>query len=150
MKKLDFPFIMSPFFCYPLSRNDLLPEMRQTAWKKMKMDGKMKTLKKEELKEMGESGDDFLLANVLTEKQFQQEHIPGSVNIPVTVENFAERFLNEAGSKDRKIVVYCASFECQASSKAARKLEAAGFTDVYDFEGGMKEWKEGGYPTESS
>ncbi|MCG5516796.1 MULTISPECIES: rhodanese-like domain-containing protein [unclassified Ectothiorhodospira] len=43
-----------------------------------------------------------------------------------------------AGGKDRKIVVYCANFDCDASRKAAAKLDNTGFTDVLDYEGGTR------------
>lgn len=104
------------------------------------------TLTRDELKEKMDAGDDFALVNVLSEEQFEQEHIPGSINIPLdqVEEEFPRRF-----DEDDDIVVYCASHSCQASPKAAEKLEAMGFTDVKDYEGGLSDWKEQ-YETESS
>lgn len=110
----------------------------------------MKTLSREKLKEMIGKDNDFLLVNVLLPKQFNREHIPGSVNIPVNDENFERKFEEKAESKDRKIVVYCASFDCKASPNAAERLENLGYKKVYDYQGGIKDWKEAGYPTESS
>ncbi len=48
--------------------------------------------------------------------------------------------------KDETIVVYCASFDCQASTNAAQKLLSMGYTDVLDYKGGLKEYKEAGLP----
>ncbi|MFP3983201.1 MAG: rhodanese-like domain-containing protein [Desulfurivibrionaceae bacterium] len=110
----------------------------------------MKTLGREQLKEMMAKDKDFLLVNVLLPKQFNQEHIPGSVNIPVNDENFEQKFEEKAESKDRKIVVYCASFDCKASPNAAERLEKLGYKEVYDYQGGIKDWKEASYPVESS
>jgi hypothetical protein len=34
------------------------------------------------------------------------------------------------------------------SPKAAKKLESAGYAEVYDFVGGLKEWEGSGFPLE--
>lgn len=47
-----------------------------------------------------------------------------------------------SADKCRKIVVYCSSFECDASRQAAEKLDHAGFEAVYDYEGGTRDWFE--------
>lgn len=110
----------------------------------------MKTLTKEKLKQMIEDHEDFVLINVLAEEYFDQEHIPGSVNIPVKQEDFVDKVKARLPDKSKKVVVYCASFECQASTAAAKKLADDGYQDVYDYEGGIKEWKEAGYELEST
>ena len=110
----------------------------------------MKTLTKEKLKQMIDDHEDFVLINVLAEEYFDQEHIPGSVNIPVKQEDFVDKVKARLPDKSKKVVVYCASFECQASTAAAKKLADDGYQDVYDYEGGIKEWKEAGYELEST
>lgn len=101
------------------------------------------SLTRAELKDMNErEHEDFVLINVLPRDEFLKQHIRTSVNIPVTEDNFTELVEKVAGSKDRKIVVYCASFDCDASPKAAKMLEEAGFTQVFDYEGGAKDWFE--------
>jgi rhodanese-related sulfurtransferase len=80
---------------------------------------------------------------VLPEDNFNEKHIRTSINIPHEDKQFTEMVEKVAGSKDRKIVVYCASFDCDASKKAAEKLEKAGFDRVYDYEGGTKDWFNG-------
>jgi rhodanese-related sulfurtransferase len=110
----------------------------------------MQTLTHEQLKAMLDRHDDLVLINVLGQEPFEQAHIPGSYNIPVGERDFVERVEDTVGNKHSKVVVYCASFECNASPTAARKLEQAGFSQVYDFEGGTKDWREAGYPLETS
>jgi rhodanese-related sulfurtransferase len=101
----------------------------------------MQPISHDDLKTMNEAQhQDFVLINVLSREAFNREHIRTSVNVPVDNDNFASIVEAIAGSKDRNIVVYCASFDCNASSKAARKLEDAGFTKVFDYEGGTKDW----------
>ncbi len=104
----------------------------------------MKTITKEELKEKMEAGG-VVLVEVLKPEKYKEEHIKGAVNIP-TKEIVTEA--KQKFDKDDMIVVYCSDFECTASPTAARKLTDAGFTNIYDFEGGKKEWKEAGYPME--
>ena len=88
----------------------------------------------------------YVLVNVLDEEQFEQEHIPGSINIPRgQIDAFEERF-----GKQKKIIVYCASRECPASNQAAEELADRGFQHVYDYEAGMRGWKEAGNRVEGS
>lgn len=103
----------------------------------------MKTLTKKELKAMNEqTQEDFVLINVLSQEDFNKQHIRTSINLPYKADDFEKAVERVSGSKDRKIVVYCASFDCNASPKAAEKLDNAGFTHVFDYEGGTKDWFE--------
>lgn len=102
----------------------------------------MKTLTTEQLEHWREQRASFSLINVLPRAQYKKAHIPGSVNIPLEGEDFAERVEQAVGGSDKKVVVYCASSECNASEKAAQALDQAGFTSVYDYEGGTKAWQE--------
>ncbi|MDO3380951.1 rhodanese-like domain-containing protein [Gilvimarinus algae] len=103
----------------------------------------MQAITRNDLKRMNESEhDDFVLINVLSPDAFNQAHIRTSVNVPVDQEGFEEMVKAIAASRDRHIVVYCASFDCDASRQAAEQLDAAGFKHVYDYEGGTKDWIE--------
>ena len=48
----------------------------------------------------------------------------------------------------KPVVVYCSSFTCQFSPLAAHKMAEMGYTEVYDFEGGLADWQEAEYPFE--
>ena len=88
----------------------------------------------------------YALVNVLDEDIFEQQHIPGSINIPQGNEQeFEKRF-----DKEKELIVYCASTDCDASPQVAQRLTDRGFSNVRDFEAGMREWKEGGLPVEGS
>ena len=102
----------------------------------------MKAIKKDELKEKLESGN-VTLIEVLDEEKYKKEHIKGAINIPLKKigTEAKQRF-----DKDEEIVVYCSDYECTSSPTAAKKLDDLGFENVYDYEGGKKEWKEAGYP----
>jgi rhodanese-related sulfurtransferase len=82
------------------------------------------------------------LVNVLEPEMFDEKHIPNYVNIPGdNVDQFEQRF-----SKDKNIVVYCASKECDASPRAAQALAERGFRHVFDYEGGVADWEKGSQP----
>jgi rhodanese-related sulfurtransferase len=102
----------------------------------------MKAISRDNLNTMIEQRKDFVLINVLAPEQFNRLHIPGSISIPVDSDDFVEQVDRIAGSRDREVVVYCASFICDASTQAAEKLDQAGFTKVADYEGGTRDWFE--------
>ena len=102
----------------------------------------MNTIDAQTLRQWQTDHRSFLLLNVLSPDAFEKDHIPESVNVPVNATDFVAQVERLAGDKARAVVTYCASMECDASTRAARNLEAAGFKDVTDFKGGMKEWNE--------
>jgi rhodanese-related sulfurtransferase len=71
------------------------------------------------------TSDGPLILDVRTPGEFQMGAYPGAVN--VGLDELIDR-VDEFGSKDREIVVYCASGA--RSSYAQRLLEQAGFTNV--------------------
>ncbi len=104
----------------------------------------MKTITKDELKKKLENGNIHLI-EVLGENEYNKAHIKGAINIPLKkVGTEAKQKFNE----EDEIVVYCSDYDCSASPTAAKKLDSLGFKNVYDYEGGKKEWKEAGLPME--
>lgn len=108
----------------------------------------MKTLTRDQLKNMLDRRDDILVINVLDRDQFAKSHIPGSVNIPLEEGEFLERVEELVPNKDKRIITYCASFKCLASTEAAKKLDTGGYKAVFDYKGGIQDWMEAGYPFE--
>lgn len=105
----------------------------------------MEKIQKEELKKRLED-DSLTIIEVLEPEEYNKEHIKGAVNIPLkeVVKEARQRF-----DKDQELVVYCSDADCTASPTAGKKLEDAGYSNVYHYKGGKKEWKEAGYPMES-
>jgi rhodanese-related sulfurtransferase len=101
----------------------------------------MKTINKQKIEEYQENNEDYLLINVLPKENFQEQHIPSSINIPFKGNaNFVEQVQAEASSKDQKIVLYCMDKNCSLSEDAAQKLEDEGFTQIEDYEKGIDNW----------
>lgn len=105
----------------------------------------MKEIDAAQLKQLREREPEVEVINVLEPDAFREARIPGSRNIPVSSTEFVQEVESVLGDRDKDVVVYCASQECDASPRAARKLEEAGFTHVFDFTGGTRAWGEAGF-----
>ena len=77
---------------------------------------------------------------------FENEHIPGAINIP-------HREMNEETTKlldkSKTYVSYCTGIGCNASTKGALNMTKLGFT-VKELIGGIEWWKFEGHDTEGS
>lgn len=105
----------------------------------------IKQISAEDLLKKIENSENFKLVDVLLPSGYEKWHIPGAINIEIDeLENLALKMLD----KYDEIIVYCASFECQSSTRAAKILETLGFTNVSEYKGGKKEWMEKNYPIE--
>lgn len=105
----------------------------------------MKQISRESLKEMMDKKAKFLLIDARMHEAYEREHLPGAVTIPS--EHLHADMLSGLRKTDT-LVTYCSSSECDASKDAAKKLEKFGFKKVLRFKGGIKDWKDAGYPTE--
>ena len=106
----------------------------------------MHTMTAQELREEMEEDHHLLVLNVLSAEEFEQEHIPGSYNVPQGAPDFLRRVADFAGGRARRMVVHCSGIMCDASARALQTLNRAGFTNVHRFEGGMSDWKRTGFP----
>lgn len=97
--------------------------------------------------QMMNSGKKLTLVDVLPKDSYFREHIKGAISLPLAeLEEEAAKVLR----KDDLIVTYCASFACQASTKAAEKLVSLGYKNVLDYKGGLKYYREAKLPMEGS
>jgi rhodanese-related sulfurtransferase len=104
----------------------------------------MKRITRDELKGYLDNSENVTLVEALPEMYWRKAHIPGALQIDFTeVEEKAASLLPNKGDK---IVVYCASTECQNSTKAARALDSLGYSDVHEYVEGKQDWEEAGYP----
>lgn len=107
----------------------------------------VKKIGRNEFRELICTNKNVRIVDVLDMDHFNQEHMRGAISLPLSsLEKRAEETLH----KNDKIVVYCAGFKCPASTEAARKLMAMGFTDVLDYKGGIQDYKEAEFPLEGS
>ena len=106
----------------------------------------METITTQELKQKIDSGNKFELIDVLPKESYEGRHLPKAKSIPVN--ELADRAEKELSDKEKEVVVYCASKECQASPTAAKKLIEMGYKKVVDFEDGLAGWQDAGFDFE--
>lgn len=104
----------------------------------------IKLIKRDEFIKLMDSNERFTLVDVLSKESYEKEHIRGAISLPL--DEIEKRANDVLSDKKEKIVVYCASFDCPASTKAAEMLQKMGYTNVVDYKGGLKDYKESGRP----
>jgi rhodanese-related sulfurtransferase len=78
---------------------------------------------------------------------YAQGHITGALNLPREhYEEYREQILPLL-NKDKLIVIYCDSEECEVALELSEALLNEGFQRIAVFEGGWVEWEKSGYPT---
>lgn len=88
----------------------------------------------EALQIMEDSGD-YILLDVRTKEEFQEQRIDGAILIPV--DQIGAEAEKQLPDKDATILIYCRSGRRSAS--AAKELVQMGYTGIYDF-GGIIDW----------
>lgn len=93
----------------------------------------MKEISVQELQEKMESGEDFQLVDVREDFEYETSNL-GGLLIPLA------GVLIEADkiAKDKPVVVMCRSGK--RSAVAIAQLEALGFTNLYNLQGGILAW----------
>jgi rhodanese-related sulfurtransferase len=87
------------------------------------------------------------LVEVLPESEFNKEHLPRAVNIPLKNLTAAA---TKSLRKDVAVIVYCADYQCDLSARAAWRLESMGFQEVYRYTPGKVDWLAAGWETEGT
>ena len=89
---------------------------------------------------------DLVVVDARWSESYAAEHIPGAINLFVrSIDAQTTAHLR----RDAEYVVYCWNESCSASTKAAERLEALGFT-AHELHGGLQKWKSEGFATERS
>jgi rhodanese-related sulfurtransferase len=106
-----------------------------------------RTIARDELSARIDANPDLILVEALGPMYYEDQHLPGAINIPHTqVDELAPRLLPD---RDAEIVVYCSNGPCANSGIASGRLEALGYTNVADYHEGKQDWIAAGLPTES-
>jgi rhodanese-related sulfurtransferase len=87
-------------------------------------------------------GDKFLLVDVREESEFAKDHLPGAIHMGKgVIERDIEMRVPDLGAE---LVLYCGGgFR---SALAADNLQKMGYTNVISMDGGIRGWREKGYP----
>ena len=98
----------------------------------------------EEAHELIEKNADLIIIDL--SPLYDQGHIPGAVNYPVSDGSLDDAILHL--DKNAEYLVYCHSDS--VSIRGAQKLIDAGFKTVYRLEGNYRAWVDAGYDVEYS
>ena len=91
-------------------------------------------------------GDSFHLIDVREDNEFAKDHAKGATHLG---RGILERDIETViPNKHAEIVLYCGGG--YRSALAAESLRQMGYTNVQSMDGGMRAWREAGYPIEGS
>ena len=96
-------------------------------------------------KDIDEHSKDIVIVDTAAPPIWEEEHIPGAVNLPYSKNITAPAQL----SREKTLVVYCACKDDDDSKEVARQLSLLGYRKVKVLKDGWFKWLELKYKTES-
>jgi rhodanese-related sulfurtransferase len=97
-----------------------------------------------EVKSKQDAGEKFTLIDVREDHEWQQDHAAGAVHLG---RGIIERDIAKlAPDKEAEIVLYCGGG--YRSALVADNLQKMGYRNVHSMAGGIKAWRDLGYPME--
>jgi rhodanese-related sulfurtransferase len=88
------------------------------------------------------TGESFHLVDVREESEFAQDHLPGAIHLG---KGILERDIEQrVPDTNAEIILYCGGG--YRSALAADNLQKMGYTRVISMDGGIRGWREKGYP----
>ena len=96
----------------------------------------------DEVKKRLDRGDKFLLIDVREESEFAKDHLPGAIHLGKgIIERDIEARVPELATE---MILYCGGgFR---SALAADNLQKMGYANVISMDGGIRDWRERGFP----
>jgi len=96
----------------------------------------------DEVKAMLDRGDKFVLVDVREESEWATDHLPGALRLGKgVIERDVEQKVPDPATP---LVLYCGGG--YRSALAADNLQKMGYTNVISMDGGIRGWREKGYP----
>jgi rhodanese-related sulfurtransferase len=96
----------------------------------------------DEVKKRMDRGDKLLFVDVREESEYAKDHLPGAIHLGKGV---IERDIEERVPElNKEMILYCGGG--YRSALAADNLQKMGYTNVISMDGGIRGWREKGYP----
>ncbi len=96
----------------------------------------------DDIKARLERGDKFLLVDVREESEYAKDHLPGAVHLGKgIIERDIEQRVPDTATP---LVLYCGGG--YRSALAADNLQKMGYSNVLSMDGGIRGWRDKGYP----
>jgi rhodanese-related sulfurtransferase len=103
---------------------------------------RVRELTVDQVKTKLDRGERFHLVDVREESEFARDHLPGAIHLGKGIlERDVEERIPDTGAE---IVLYCGGGFRSALS--ADNLQKMGYTNVISMDGGIRGWREKGYP----
>ncbi len=103
---------------------------------------RIKELTIEEVKAKQDQGDSFVLIDVREESEWAKDHLPGAIHLGKGIlERDIEKHIADTSTE---LILYCGGGFRSALS--AESLQQMGYTNVFSMDGGIRAWREAGYP----
>ncbi|GAA2966205.1 rhodanese-like domain-containing protein [Actinokineospora diospyrosa] len=100
----------------------------------------------DEVKQRIDAGSAVVL-EALPHSYYAEAHLPGALNLPL--DDVEDRAAALIPSKDAEVIVYCSDDTCANSGIAADRLVELGYTNVFKYTAGKRDWVGAGLPTET-
>jgi rhodanese-related sulfurtransferase len=99
----------------------------------------------DQVKAKMDRGEQFQLVDVREESEWARDHLPGAIHLGKgVIERDVEQRLPDT---EAEMVLYCGGgFR---SALAADNLQKMGYTRVFSMDGGIRDWRQKGYPLTS-
>jgi rhodanese-related sulfurtransferase len=104
-------------------------------------------VERKELKWRMDRAEPCVILEVLPEEDYRRGHLPGALSVPL--DRVADLVPELVTDRDVEVIVYSAHSECNDGRRAARELEALGYTNVRSYDGGKRDWIDHGLPLEN-
>jgi rhodanese-related sulfurtransferase len=104
-------------------------------------------VERKELKWRMDRAEPCVILEVLPEEEYRRGHLPGALSVPL--DRVADLVPTLVTDRDMEVIVYSAHSECNDGKRAARELEALGYTNVRSYDGGKRDWVDHGMPLEN-
>jgi rhodanese-related sulfurtransferase len=100
----------------------------------------------DEVKARLDHGEKLCIVDVREESEWAKDHLPGAIHLGKgVIERDIEQRLPDTGAE---IILYCGGgFR---SALAAENLQKMGYTNVLSMDGGIRDWRDKGYPLTSA
>jgi len=84
--------------------------------------------------------DMIVLLDARTQQEFNKEHIPRAINLPIS--RFEQEYKKKAHlfKQDVMIITYCVDINCNDSFILAKKLYEKDQREIFVYKGGIEEW----------
>ena len=103
---------------------------------------RIREVRVDDVKARLDRGEKFLLLDVREESEYAKDHLPGAIHLG---KGIIERDIEErVPALDAPLVLYCGGG--YRSALAADHLQEMGYTSVLSMDGGIRDWREKGFP----